>query len=279
MDTVTSRTHRFLADTGLFYAAAIWGATFFMVKNALSGVDPVIMVAYRFLLAGLIMVGIVLLTGRPLLKNVGQGAFLAVILWLLYVPQTIGLQYTTASNSGFITGLFVIFVPIFMRTLFRRRPTAMEWVAAAVALGGLWILTGGMQEINPGDMLTLAAAITYAFHVLYADKFLKAGADPLVISCQQFVIVGLLSLFTGLILDLDMGVHTSTAGWTILFLAIFPSLTAFVLQAWAQKITTPVKVSLIFAFEPVFAGMFAWTLGGEPSRPTAVWAVCASLRR
>ena len=58
--------------------------------------------------------------------------------------------------------------------------------------------------------------------------------------------------------------HTSSAGWTIFFLALFPSLTAFVIQAWAQRITTPVKVSLIFAFEPVFAGLFAWTLGGEP---------------
>lgn len=263
MVSVNSRTQRLLADAGLFYAAAIWGSTFFMVKDALSGIDPVIMVAYRFLLAGLIMIGIVLLTGRSLFKGLGQSAFLAVILWLLYVPQTVGLKFTTASNSGFITGLFVIFVPIFMRTLFRKRPTVMEWVAAAIALGGLWILTGGMKEVNPGDMLTLAAAITYALHVLYADKFLKAGADPFVISCQQFVFVGLLSLATGLVLDLDLVVHTSSAGWTIVFLALFPSLTAFVIQAWAQKITTPVKVSLIFAFEPVFAGLFAWTLGGE----------------
>jgi drug/metabolite transporter (DMT)-like permease len=263
MVSVHPRTQRLLADTGLFYAAAIWGSTFFMVKDALSGIDPVIMVAYRFLLAGLIMIGLVLLTGRSLFKGLGQGAFLAVILWLLYVPQTVGLKFTTASNSGFITGLFVIFVPIFMRTLFRKRPTVMEWVAAAIALGGLWILTGGMKEINPGDMLTLAAAITYALHVLYADRFLKAGADPVVISCQQFVFVGLLSLVTGLVLDLDLVVHTSKAAWTILFLALFPSLTAFVIQAWAQKITTPVKVSLIFAFEPVFAGLFAWTLGGE----------------
>ena len=134
-----------------------------------------------------------------MLSNFSQGAVLAVILTSLYVPQTIGLQYTTASNSGFITGLFVIFVPIFMRTVFRRRPTAMEWVATVVALGGLGIFTGGMNEINTGDLLTLVAAVTYALHVLYADKYLKGAPTRSVISCQQFVLVGLLSLLTGMI--------------------------------------------------------------------------------
>jgi drug/metabolite transporter (DMT)-like permease len=263
MTTVSSRHQRILADTGLFYAAAIWGATFFIVKDALSGIDPVVMVSYRFLLAGLIMLAIVLATGRSPLKNFKQGAVLAGILTPLYLSQTIGLKYTTASNSGFITGLFVIFVPIFMRLLFHRKPSVMEWLATVVALSGLWFLTGGLTEINPGDLLTLAAAVTYALHVLYADKFLKANVDPLVISCQQFLLVGLLSLVLGVVMKLDFGVHTASAGWATVFLAIFPSMTAFAIQMWAQKITTPVKVSLIFAFEPVFAGLFAWTLGGE----------------
>lgn len=264
MAQVVTRNQRLLADAGLFYAAAIWGATFFVVKDALTGIDPVVMVAYRFLLAGLILMVLAVATGRKLLNNFKQGAVLAAILTPLYLAQTIGLQYTTASNSGFITGLFVIFVPIFMQTLFHRKPSLMEWLATVVALGGLWILTGGLTEINLGDLLTLVAAVTYALHVLCADRFLKGDIDPLVISCQQFLLVGAASLVFGLVMDLDFGVHTASAGWATLFLALFPSLSAFLLQMWAQKITTPVKVSLIFAFEPVFAGLFAWTLGGEP---------------
>jgi drug/metabolite transporter (DMT)-like permease len=260
-DTKLSRT---VADLGLFYAAAIWGSTFYIVKDALSGIDPIILVAYRFLLAGTIMLAVLLATGRPVLKHLGSGIALAIVLWLLYATQTVGLKYTTASNSGFITGLFVIFVPIFMWTLFRRKPSVMEWGASGVALIGLWILTGGMTDINLGDILTLAAAVTYALHVLMADKYLKAGVDPLVISCQQFLIVGLLSLMAGVLFDLDFKIHTAAAGWTTLFLALFPTLSAFVIQMWAQKTVTPVRVSLIFAFEPVFAGVFAWTLGGEP---------------
>lgn len=252
-----------LAHVGLFYSAAIWGSTFFLVKNALSGIDPVALVAYRFLLAGLIVLVYLLVTGRKPWRGLGPATILAVMLWLLYIPQTIGLKYTTASNSGFITGLFVIFVPVFMSTLFRRRPSWTEWTASAVALVGLWILTGGLTDINTGDALTLLAAVTYALHVLYADRYIKRGLNPLLLTCQQFLIVGILSLATGLIFGLDFTIHTASAFKTTIFLTLFPTLSAFAVQMWAQKITTPVRVSLVFAFEPVFAALFAWTLGGE----------------
>jgi len=258
-----SKSKILLADLGLFYAAAIWGATFFVVKDALAGIDPVIMVGYRFLIAGSLLLIFVVVTGRPVLRGLGRAFFLSAILLLLYIPQTIGLEFTTASNSGFITGLFVLFVPLFLRLIFRRRPTGMEWLASGIALLGLWILTGGLTDVNLGDGLTLIAALTYALHVLYSDKYMKAGVDPFIISCQQFLIIGLFSLVTGAVLRLDFRVHTAFAGWSVVGLALFPTLSAFVIQMIAQRFTSPLKVSLIFAFEPVFAAVFAWTLGGE----------------
>jgi len=192
----TSKRKRLLADVGLAYAAAIWGSTFFLVKGALVDIDPVTMVAYRFLLAGAVLLVYVLSTKRRILEGIGRAFFLSVILYLLYIPQTVGLGFTTASNSGFITGLFVFFVPVFMITIFRHRPTVMELVGAAVSLVGLWVLTGGLHDINVGDSLTLIAALTYALHVLYSDRYMKAGIDPYVISCQQFLMVGLLSLLS-----------------------------------------------------------------------------------
>ncbi len=252
-----------LADSGLVYAAAIWGATFILVKSALSGIDPIIMVGYRFLLAGGILLIFVLATGRSLRPHLGRSLFLAIFLWLLYVPQTLGLKYTTASNSGFITGLFVIFIPLFLLTIFRRRPTVMESVASLISLGGLWVLTGGMTDINLGDVLTLVTAMAYALHLLFADKYMKTGVDAYVFSCQQFLMVGILALLTGLVFDLPFGITTWSAGVIVLFLALFPTLSAFVIQMLAQKIVSPIRVSLIFALEPVFAAVFAWTLGGE----------------
>jgi drug/metabolite transporter (DMT)-like permease len=260
--TVTKR-QTLLADFGLFYAAAIWGTTFFIVKDALSGIDPVVMVGYRFLLAGLMLLVFLKATGRPVMQGLGRALFLSVILWLLYISQTIGLRYTTASNSGFITGLFVMFVPLFLRTIFKRKPKLMEVVASAVSLMGLWVLTGGMSDINIGDVLTLVAAMTYALHVLYSDKYMKADVDPYMISCQQFLIVGILSVITGFAFDLPFSIQTVSVGLTVVFLALLPTLSAFVIQMVAQRFTSPLKVSLIFAFEPVFAAAFAWTLGGE----------------
>jgi drug/metabolite transporter (DMT)-like permease len=251
------------ADTGLVYAAAVWGATFILVKSALSGIDPIIMVGYRFLLAGGVLLIFVKLTGRSLRPHLGRSLFLSVFLWLLYVPQTLGLRYTTASNSGFITGLFVIFIPFFLLTIFRRRPTLMEILASMISLAGLWVLTGGMTDVNIGDMLTLVAAMAYALHLLFSDKYMKSGVDAYVISCQQFLMVGVLALLTGVLFDLPFGIQTWSAGVIVVFLALFPTLSAFVIQMLAQKIVSPIRVSLIFALEPVFAAAFAWTLGGE----------------
>jgi len=252
-----------LADTGLFYAAAIWGSTFFIVKNALLGIDPVVMVAFRFLLAGIILLVYLLYKKKNIFAELKTALFLSVILCLLYIPQTVGLKDTTASNSGFITGLFVAFIPIFLRLIFKVKPNLMEMIASVVSLLGLWILTGGMKDINFGDSLTLLAAVTYALHVLYSDKYMKQGIDPIIISCQQFLIVGLLSLSYALIAGLPLQITTTYALNATIFLAIFPTLSAFLIQMFAQKIRPPLRVSLIFALEPVFAAIFAWTIGGE----------------
>lgn len=252
-----------LAHVGLFYAAAIWGATFFIVKDALSAVDPVTLVAYRFLIAGGLLYLYLGLRGRPILRHWRAGLTLGIMLWFLYVPQTMGLKYTTASNSGFITGLFVAFVPLFLRTIFKRTPTVMEVIASAVSLSGLWILTGGLRDINLGDMLTLITAVSYAIHLLYVDKYLREGADPYIVSAQQFLVVGVLSVAAAAVTGRSFAVETTAAWGIIWFLAIFPTLLALSIQVIAQRLISPLRVSLVFALEPVFAGVFSWTLGGE----------------
>jgi drug/metabolite transporter (DMT)-like permease len=252
-----------LAGLGLFYAAAIWGSTFFIVKSSLRDIDPVTLVGYRFLLAAALLAIMLIIFKKPLLANVKQGLVLGIFLWILYISQTIGLKFTTASNSGFITGLFVAFVPIFSLILFRKKPNKIALLAVAISLAGLWFLTGGLSQINLGDLLTLLAAMAYAIHILYADRYMKAGTDPYVVCFQQFAFVGLLSLITAAIFGRPFAIATIRTTWVILFLTIFPTLSAFVIQLVGQRIISPIRVSLIFAFEPVFAAVFAWTLGGE----------------
>ena len=253
-----------LSEAGLLYAAAIWGSTFFIVKDSLNQVDPIILVGYRFTLASILLGAYCLLAKKQISHGWGRGIILGLFLWLLYVPQTIGLSITTASNSGFITGLFVAFVPIFSLLIFKRKPSLIGITATIISLCGLWTLTGGMTDINNGDLLTLMAAVTYAIHILYVDKFIQQGFDPVVLCFQQFLFVGLVSLIVGAAFQLPFTPGNTKTILVILFLTLFPTLSAFAIQMVAQKFTSPLRVSLIFALEPVFAAIFAWTLGNEP---------------
>ncbi len=263
MTHLAPRRHRILAEIGLLYAAAIWGATFFIVKDVISFIDPVVLVGYRFALAGVLLAGYLAIKRVPMLVGLKDGVILGVILWALYIPQTIGLGFTSAANSGFITGLFVVIVPILAYSLFHKKPSRWEAVALVLSLAGLWFLTGGISGMNFGDLITLIAAFFYALHLLYCDKYMKAGRDPIVISAQQFLLVGALSFVTAWLFDLPFSIGNRTSILTVIFLTLLPTLSAFLIQLYAQKLTSPFRVSLIFALEPVFAAIFAWTLGGE----------------
>ncbi|MFH2054599.1 MAG: DMT family transporter, partial [bacterium] len=125
------------------------------------------------------------------------------------------------------------------------------------------LLTGGIVNANLGDLLTLITAAACAGHIFVADRFIRGKLDPYVLSMQQFATVGILSLLAALLLGAPLlPTRVDTVG-TIVFLALFPTLSAFVIQLVAQRHTAAVRVSLIFALEPVFAALVAWTFGGE----------------
>ncbi len=234
-----------------------------MVKGAVEAVDPMLLVACRFLLAAVIMFPLLIALKRSPFSDFGSGFVLGLPLWILYIFQTLGLKYTSAANSGFITGLFVIFVPALQIIFLRSLPKLTSLGAALVSFSGLWVLSGGLRYFNAGDLLTLVAAIAYAAHILIADRKIAAGIDPYILNFQQFAIVGLLSLSGWLLTAEPAAFPNYKASSAIVFLAIFPTFSAFLVQLSAQKYVSPIRVSLIFAFEPVFAGLFAWTLGGE----------------
>jgi drug/metabolite transporter (DMT)-like permease len=262
-----TRSKTLLADLGLFYASAIWGSTFFLVKESLAAVDPVTMVAYRFLLAAALLGGYLVATGKRLFINFHIGLKIGLVLAMLYVPQTIGLGITSAANSGFITGLFVAFVPFLLIIVNKQQPEMKQWLAVVISLAGLWLLTGGLQDVNAGDLITLVSALMYGLHIILADRYISGANDPFRLSFQQFFVVGAASLLFAVLSRRPLGVTEASGIYSIVFLAVFPTLSAFVIQFKAQQITAPVKVSLIFALEPVFAGVFAWTLGGETFVP------------
>lgn len=253
----------YLAELGLLYAAATWGSTFFILKDSVNYIDPIVLVSYRFGLSALILGTFLVYKRKNLLANIKEGLILSIFVWIMYAAQTIGLKYTSATNSGFITGMFVVFVPIFSLLIFRKNTQLNKIIAILVSLLGLWILTGGLKDLNIGDILTIGTAIAYALHVLFIDKYVKNQIDPYILVFQQFFIVALVSFLTALIFKLPFSPIFSNVSWAITYLALIPTVSAMLIQFVAQKFTTPIRVSLIFALEPVFAALFAWTLGGE----------------
>ncbi len=252
----------FLSGAGLLYSAAIWGSTFFLVKNALNSISPLTLLSYRFIIAASLMFIFLKITKKRVFRDIKKGFALGVILFVVYLPQTIGLKFTTASNSGFITGLFILFVPLMGWIIFRRVPGKKKIFSVLLALTGLWVLTGGPGRINYGDALTLITAFAYGLHILFAGKFMEEGTDPYIITFHQFLFVGIFSLIGSLLTGGGFQVSSSVWG-VIVFLAIFPTLLAFLVQMISQKYTSPLRVAIIFSMEPVFAAVFAWTLGGE----------------
>ena len=250
------------AEIGLLYCSAIWGSTFFVVKDVLDHVSPTALVGWRFTIAAVLIGGYCIATRRPLFAGLWRGVWLGALLAILYLAQTIGLLYTSASNSGFITGLFIIFVPLLM-LLDRQPPALHRWAAVVIALGGLWLLTGGIAGANRGDYITLLVAFTYAAHVFYVGKYVQAGDDPVVLCFQQVLITGAGGLAATLLAGQSFAIPGAGALGVVLFLTLLPTLSAFMIQLMAQRLVNPVRTSLIFALEPVFAALFAWTLGGE----------------
>lgn len=260
---VNPQKYHLLCEVGLLYSAAIWGSTFFIVKQTLNDVDPFVLVAYRFLLAALLLGGWLAWRGKQLFVNFKPGLVLGGILGVLYLAQTLGLKYITASSSGFITGLFVVFVPFVAWVVFRQAPCFRHLAAVAIAVGGLWLLTGGLGEVNVGELITLLSAVAYALHVVFAGKYVQAGVDPLVLNFQQILVTGLVGLVAALVWQRPLVIATTEAAWSVLFLTLFPTLSAFAIQLVAQRVVNTNRTSLIFTTEPLFAAAFAWTLGNE----------------
>lgn len=250
-----------LAELGLASAAAVWGLGFVWMKWALASVDALALLAYRFLAAALLLLPF--LSWKDLRSHLKEGLLLGAVLWILFVPQTFGLKYTSIANSGFITGLFVAFVPFFGYLFFRRKPSAMQLLSVLLAVLGLWLLTGGINGFNRGDALTLVTAASGAVHLLAVDSFAKRGLKAVVLGFYQFLVTGMLSLAAALAFGSSFSVRSTSALWFICGLVLFQTLFAFLAQLVCQKRTPAVRAALILTLEPVFTAAFSWTIAGE----------------
>ena len=257
---------RLSADLALVAITAVWGASFVVVKDALVRADPFVFLALRFAAGALVATA---LAARGLRRPgvLRAGLVLGVFLFLGFSFQTAGLVYTTEARSAFITGMAVVLVPLASFAIFHRLPQPPSMVGVAIAVIGLYILTGGLS--NPaidaattlGDVLTLGCAATFAIHIALTEKF-APGMPALALVAVQLWVVALLGAVC-------VPLAGARVQWTrdflaaVLFSGAVSSAGCIALQTWAQARTTAVRAALIFALEPVFATAFAVALGRE----------------
>jgi drug/metabolite transporter (DMT)-like permease len=245
----------------LILTTLIWGATFPATKAALAQIPPFSFMCLRFLLGAILAVGVYLAVGgrlrvdRELLRMSGIAT---IFLFLGYVTQTLGLQTTTASNSAFITVLYVIFVPIFLR-----RFQGRTWFSAGLALTGLWFLVHPSLEMNVGDLWTLACAIAFAAHIACMEAFSRRGEAALFFLWQMILVTVLLG--PAMLIEGPTWAQVAPTGILLTGLGVTGGLAtgAFAVQVWAQKVLPAQQVALIFSLEPAFAAWLSWYFLGE----------------
>jgi drug/metabolite transporter (DMT)-like permease len=258
------------AEAALVVNTIIWGATFVVVKQALHDVSPVLFLALRFTLATFAL--LVLFRGswsapRNPRWSLTGGAFAGIFLFSGYAFQTIGLQYTSAPKSAFLTGLTAVMTPLLAAVVYRTRPRGAEIGGVLLATCGMALMTlptlpGATLAMNRGDLLTVCCAVCYSAHILVLSRY-SAKASFELVSIAQVGVAALLawSLFRGM----ETPYIRPTVGvWAaIVVTGLFATALAFTFQAWAQRYTTSTRTALIFMLEPVFAWITSYLLTGE----------------
>lgn len=258
-------TKQLKADISLLLVTIGWGASFILTKDSLSELSTYNFLAVRFLLAFFISSAIYYKRMIKIDKNtLKYGLILGLLLYAHYAFQTVGLNYTSASKSAFITGLNVILVPVFSAFLMKNVPSKKVTISVILAMVGLGFLTlnQNIDGINIGDIYTLICAVIFAFYIIYVGKYTK-NVDSISMAIIQLGVVGVLSLLTTFMIE-NPTISISIGGWiNIIILAVICTSGAYIVQSVAQKFTTPNHTALIYTGEPVFAGIFGFVFFDE----------------
>lgn len=252
------------ADLALLGVTIIWGSSFILSKNSLDHLETFNFLAIRFLISALLSSIIFYKNMIHIQKDtLKYGIFIGIILFTGYAFQTVGLNYTTASKSGFITGFCVVIVPVLSALLLKQKPERAAVIGVILALVGLGFLTlDSSLSLNIGDFLTLIGALMFALHIITVGKY-TVSVDSIALGIVQIAVVGILSLLFTVTIETPI-IPKGVEVWTsILILAVLATSVAFIVQNAMQKFTSATHTALIYTGEPVFSALFAYILAGE----------------
>jgi drug/metabolite transporter (DMT)-like permease len=253
---------RLLATAALVGLTAIWGSTFFLVRDLVQRVAPADFLAVRFSLAAVLLTSLAWRQVRALPRQVlWLGAGLGALYGAAQIVQTIGLVTTDASLSGFVTGTYVVLTPLLSAVVLRERLTPLTWVAVLLATAGLGVLSLRGMAVSPGVLLTLAAAGLYAGHIVVLGHRSRPE-QALGLSAVQMVVIALMCVVVAVPGGIQLPA-TPVEWWTVAYIAVAASIVALLLQTWAQAHMSATRAAIIMTLEPVFAALFAVWFGGE----------------
>ena len=293
------------SDLLLLFIAAIWGGGFVAQRQGLEFVGPFTFNGVRFALGSLSLLPLVLIGRRQRNRSPGVlpgagtrplllgGTLAGAALFLGASLQQVGMVYTTAGNAGFITGLYVVIVPL-LGLCWGQRPSLGTWLGALLAACGLFLLSVTARfTIGSGDLLELIGAFFWAGHVLLIGWF-SPRLDALKLSAVQFAVCSLLSLITAFCLETVSLAAILRAAFPILYGGLISVGVAYTLQVVAQRDAHPAHTAVILSAEGVFAAFGGWLLLGEVLGPrgalgctlmltgmlfSELWKVVFSVRR
>lgn len=267
---------KYQSEAALLLITVIWGGTFALVKNALNDISPSLFLTLRFGLASLILFPFL----YSQIKNINKetliaGIILAIFFFLGFQFQTIGLHYTTATKSGFITGTFVVIIPILQTIIEKRKPRLHNVIGVILVFIGLTFLSSKGDNIihffeefgsdlNIGDFFTLICAVLFAFQVVYVDIFTKKHPYMPMVFIQLFIsaLGGLIAAILLPSFGLEQTKFTLNFNVVsaILYTSIFASIIAISIQLKFQKVVSPTKAGIIYSFEPIMAALLAYII-------------------
>lgn len=255
----------FRAELALILNTIVWGATFVVVKEALADVSPLVFLAIRFSLAAVVLAVVFRRAVRGKLRaGLRAGAICGFFLFTGYALQTIGLRFTSAPKSAFLTGLSTAMVPLLAALVYKVKPRIAELLGVGLAVGGMGLMTleGATLSMGPGDVLTVGCAVAFAIHIValghYTSEIGFELLTPIQVGVAALLAVGMFPWAE------TPRLTPSPAVWTaILITGLLATALAYSIQSWAQQYTTSTRTALIFTLEPLFAWATSYVLVGE----------------
>jgi len=263
---------RYSANLLLLLAGAIWGMGFVAQQTAMQNVGPFTFIALRFLIASLLLLPFAIRENQKLVENrpallpvhLLQFAAIGLCLFLGMAAQQVGLLTITVTNSGFLTGLYVVFTPFIAVLLFGQWPHKVVWPAALISFIGIFLLSGGnLAALQKGDLLTVLSAGFWALQVVLIARYVERSERPLTLSFVQFVVTSTLAGIVALAIETLTLADLKGAAFEIIYTGVFATGIAFSLQVIGQRYTTAPQAAIFLSSESLFAALFGATVLGE----------------